>query len=120
MLFFKKILDKFDENDFNNENKKLKRNYKHLAEEIEKLKQEKEEITQKYIALLEEKGKGFDQYLHYHDLYGKYYSISKEQKKEIMELKLEINKQNDNTNTVKKSKKYGKKRKNRTNDNIKK
>lgn len=49
----------------------------------------------KYIEILEEKSKGFDQYLYYHDLYAETYTLTKEQKKEIAELKSEIRRLNE-------------------------
>ena len=57
-------------------------------------------MVKKYISLLEEKGKGFDQYIYYHDLYGETYNLTKEQKKEIAELKVEIRALNETLEEV--------------------
>lgn len=89
MSIFKDFFGKGDEDIILEENKQLRKKRKHDKEDYEKLKEEYDNVVKKYISLLEEKGKGFDQYIHYHDLYGETYNLTKEQKKEIAELKME-------------------------------
>lgn len=89
MSIFKDFFGKGDEDVILEENKQLRKKRKHDKEDYEKLKEEYDDVIKKYISLLEEKGKGFDQYIHYHDLYGETYNLTKEQKKEIAELKME-------------------------------
>lgn len=89
MSIFKDFFGKGDEDIILEENKQLRKKRKHDKEDYEKLKEEYDDVVKKYINLLEEKGKGFDQYIHYHDLYGETYNLTKEQKKEIAELKME-------------------------------
>ena len=89
MSIFKDFFGKGDEDIILEENKQLRKKRKHDKEDYEKLKEEYNDIVKKYISLLEEKGKGFDQYIYYHDLYGETYNLTKEQKKEIAELKME-------------------------------
>ena len=89
MSIFKDFFGKGDEDIILDENKQLRKKTKHDKEDHEKLKEEYDDVVKKYISLLEEKGKGFDQYIHYHDLYGETYNLTKEQKKEIAELKME-------------------------------
>ena len=89
MSIFKDFFGKGDEDIILEENKQLRKKRKHDKEDYEKLKEEYDDVVKKYISLLEEKGKGFDQYIHYHDLYGETYNLTKEQKKEIAELKME-------------------------------
>ena len=89
MSIFKDFFGKGDENIILEENKQLRKKRKHDKEDYEKLKEEYNDIVKKYISLLEEKGKGFDQYIYYHDLYGETYNLTKEQKKEIAEVKME-------------------------------
>lgn len=89
MSIFKDFFGKGDENIILEENKQLRKKRKHDKEDYEKLREEYDDVVKKYISLLEEKGKGFDQYIHYHDLYGETYNLTKEQKKEIAELKME-------------------------------
>lgn len=67
---------------------------------MKKIKEEKDEMMAKYIELLKEKSKGFDQYLYYHDLYAETYTLTKEQKKEIAELKIEIRTLNETLEEV--------------------
>lgn len=73
-------------NDIIEENKQIKR-------ELEELKVYKNEITAKYIELLEEKEKGFDKYLRYQKLYEDICS----------KMKKPTNKNNKTTKRVKKS-----------------
>lgn len=89
MSIFKDFFGKGDEDVILEENKQLRKKRKHDKEDYEKLREEYDDVIKKYISLLEEKGKGFDQYIHYHDLYGETYNLTKEQKKEIAELKME-------------------------------
>ena len=89
MSIFKVFFGKGDEDIILEENKQLRKKRKHDKEDYEKLREEYDDVVKKYISLLEEKGKGFDQYIHYHDLYGETYNLTKEQKKEIAELKME-------------------------------
>ena len=89
MSIFKNFFGEGDEDIILEENKQLRRKRKRDKEDYEKLKEEYNDIVKKYISLLEEKGKGFDQYIYYHDLYGETYNLTKEQKKEIAELKME-------------------------------
>lgn len=91
MNFLREIFSKdSDKNNILEENRQLKVKRKHTYKEMEKIKAEKDELMAKYIEILEEKSKGFDQYLYYHDLYAETYTLTKEQKKEIAELKSEI------------------------------
>ena len=89
MSIFKDFFGKGDEDIILEENKQLRKKRKHDKEDYEKLKEEYDDVVKKYISLLEEKRKGFDRYIHYHDLYGETYNLTKEQKKEIAELKME-------------------------------
>ena len=89
MSIFKIFFGEGDEDIILEENKQLRKKRKRDKEDYEKLKEEYNDIVKKYISLLEEKGKGFDQYIYYHDLYGETYNLTKEQKKEIAELKME-------------------------------
>ena len=90
MSIFKNFFGEGDEDIILEENKQLRKKRKRDKEDYEKLKEEYNDIVKKYISLLEEKGKGFDQYIYYHDLYGETYNLTKEQKKEIAELKSEV------------------------------
>ena len=89
MSIFKDFFGKGDEDIILEENKQLRKKRKHDKEDYEKLREEYDDVVKKYVSLLEEKGKGFDQYIYYHDLYGETYNLTKEQKKEIAELKME-------------------------------
>ena len=89
MSIFKNFFGEGDEDIILEENKQLRKKRKRDKEDYEKLREEYNDIVKKYISLLEEKGKGFDQYIYYHDLYGETYNLTKEQKKEIAELKME-------------------------------
>ena len=82
------------------ENKNLRRRNKRVQKEIDNLNEEKLELSNKYIALLEEKAKGFDQYIHYQELYGMEHELVKEQKKEIADLKTELKKAKENINEL--------------------
>lgn len=96
MDFFRELFSRdTDKDNILEENKQLKVKRKHTYKEMEKIKAEKDELMAKYIEILEEKSKGFDQYLYYHDLYAETYALTKEQKKEIAELKSEIRKLNE-------------------------
>ena len=96
MNFFREIFSiDSDKDNILEENRQLKVKRKHTYKEMEKIKEEKDEIMAKYIELLEEKSKGFDQYLYYHDLYAETYTLTKEQKKEIAELKSEVKRLNE-------------------------
>ena len=108
MNFFREIFSRdSDKDNILEENRQLKVKRKHTYKEMEKIKEEKDEMMAKYIELLEEKSKGFDQYLHYHDLYAKTYALVKEQKKEIAELKSEVKRLNEELEK-KKTKRGGK------------
>lgn len=108
MNFFREIFSRdSDKDNILEENRQLKVKRKHTYKEMEKIKEEKDEIMAKYIELLEEKSKGFDQYLYYHDLYAETYTLAKEQKKEIAELKSEVKRLNEELEK-KKAKKGGK------------
>lgn len=96
MNFFREIFSRdSDKDNILEENRQLKVKRKHTYKEMEKIKAEKDEMMAKYIELLEEKSKGFDQYLYYHDLYAETYTLTKEQKKEIAELKSEVKRLNE-------------------------
>lgn len=106
MNFFREIFGKdSDKNNILEENRQLKIKRKHTSKELDKIREERDELANKYIQLLEEKAKGFDQYLYYHDLYASVQSLNKEQKKEIAELKNEIKKLNDSLEKKNKPKK---------------
>ena len=96
MDFFRELFSRnTDKEDILEENRQLKVKRKHIYKEMEKIKEEKDELMAKYIELLEEKSKGFNQYLYYHDLYAETYTLTKEQKKEIAELKSEVKRLNE-------------------------
>ena len=96
MNFFREIFSiDSDKDNILEENRQLKVKRRHTYKEMEKIKEEKDEMMAKYIELLEEKSKGFDQYLYYHDLYAETYTLTKEQKKEIAELKSEVKRLNE-------------------------
>ncbi|MGN0967037.1 MAG: hypothetical protein ACI4OP_05610 [Candidatus Coprovivens sp.] len=96
MDFFRELFSRdTDKDNILEENKQLKVKRKHTYKEMERIKAEKDELMAKYIEILEEKSKGFDQYLYYHDLYAETYTLTKEQKKEIAELKSEIKRLNE-------------------------
>ena len=96
MNFFREIFSRdSDKDNILEENRQLKVKRRHAYKEMEKIKEEKDEMMAKYIELLEEKSKGFDQYLYYHDLYAETYTLTKEQKKEIAELKSEVKRLNE-------------------------
>lgn len=101
MSIFKNFFGEGDEDTILEENKQLRKKRKHDKEDYKKLREEYDDVVKKYISLLEEKGKGFDQYIYYHDLYGKTYNLTKEQKKEIAELKVEIKALNETLEEVK-------------------
>lgn len=108
MNFFREIFSRdSDKDNILEENRQLKVKRKHTYKEMEKIKEEKDEMMAKYIELLEEKSKGFDQYLYYHDLYAETYTLAKEQKKEIAELKSEVKRLNEELEK-KKAKRGGK------------
>ena len=108
MNFFREIFSRdSDKDDILEENRQLKVKRKHTYKEMEKIKAEKDELMAKYIEILEEKSKGFDQYLYYHDLYAETYTLAKEQKKEIAELKSEVKRLNEELEK-KKAKRGGK------------
>ena len=108
MNFFREIFSRdSDKDNILEENRQLKAKRRHTHKEMEKIKEEKDEMMAKYIELLEEKSKGFDQYLYYHDLYAETYNLTKEQKKEIAELKSEVKRLNEELEK-KKAKKGGK------------
>ena len=108
MNFFREIFSRdSDKDDILEENRQLKAKRRHTYKEMEKIKEEKDEMMAKYIELLEEKSKGFDQYLYYHDLYAETYTLTKEQKKEIAELKIEVKRLNEELEK-KKAKRGGK------------
>lgn len=96
MNFFREIFSiDSDKDNILEENRQLKAKRRHTHKEMEKIKEEKDKMMAKYIELLEEKSKGFDQYLYYHDLYAETYTLTKEQKKEIAELKSEVKRLNE-------------------------
>ena len=96
MNFFREIFSRdSDKDNILEENRQLKVKRRNTHKEMEKIKEEKDEMMAKYIELLEEKSKGFDQYLYYHDLYAETYTLTKEQKKEIAELKSEVKRLNE-------------------------
>ena len=108
MNFFREIFSRdSDKDNILEENRQLKVKRRHTYKEMEKIKEEKDEMMAKYIELLEEKSKGFDQYLYYHDLYAETYTLAKEQKKEIAELKSEVKRLNEELEK-KKAKRGGK------------
>ena len=108
MNFFREIFSRdSDKDNILEENRQLKVKRRHTYKEMEKIKEEKDEMMAKYIELLEEKSKGFDQYLYYHDLYAETYTLTKEQKKEIAELKIEVKRLNEELEK-KKAKRGGK------------
>lgn len=108
MNFFREIFSRdSDKDNILEENRQLKVKRKHTYKEMEKIKAEKDELMAKYIEILEEKSKGFDQYLYYHNLYAETYTLAKEQKKEIAELKSEVKRLNEELEK-KKTKRGGK------------
>lgn len=108
MSFFREVFSRdSDKDNILEENRQLKAKRRHTHKEMEKIKEEKDEMMAKYIELLEEKSKGFDQYLYYHDLYAETYTLTKEQKKEIAELKSEVKRLNEELEK-KKAKRGGK------------
>lgn len=108
MNFFREVFSRdSDKDNILEENRQLKAKRRHTHKEMEKIKEEKDEMMAKYIKLLEEKSKGFDQYLYYHDLYAETYTLTKEQKKEIAELKSEVKRLNEELEK-KKAKRSGK------------
>ena len=108
MNFFREIFSRdSDKDNILEENRQIKAKRRHTHKEMEKIKEEKDEMMAKYIELLEEKSKGFDQYLYYHDLYAETYTLTKEQKKEIAELKSEVKRLNEELEK-KKAKRGGK------------
>ena len=110
MNFLREIFSRdSDKDNILEENRQLKVKRKYASKELDRLKEEKEEITAKYIELLEEKSKGFNQYLYYHDLYAETYTTNKEQKKEIAELKSEVKYLKEELEKKNKSKKGGNK-----------
>ena len=107
MGIFKDFFGERDENIILEENKQLRKKRKYDKEDYKKLKGEYDDVVKKYISLLEEKSKGFDQYLYYHDLYAKKKTKTKEQKKEIAKLKSEVKRLNEQLEK-KKTKRGGK------------
>ena len=107
MGIFKDFFGERDENIILEENMQLRKKRKYDKEDYKKLKGEYDDVVKKYISLLEEKSKGFDQYLYYHDLYAETYTLTKEQKKEIAELKSEVKRLNEELEK-KKAKRGGK------------
>lgn len=91
---------KKDEDLVEQENRQLRKRNKQTQKEFDGIKEEKDEIMNKYMTILEEKAKGFDQYLYYQNLYDKAYSTNKEQKKEIADLKSEIKTLNETLEEV--------------------
>lgn len=67
--------------------KKVKAHKKFLAE----LQKEKDAIQQKYIAILEEKGEGFNQYLRWQEKVKEVEADERELRKEIVDLKKDLN-----------------------------
>ena len=107
MSIFKDFFGEEDEDTILEENKQLKKKRKHDKEDYKNLREEYDDVVKKYISLLEEKSKGFDQYLYYHDLYAETYTLTKEQKKEIAEIKSEGKRWNEGVEK-KKPKRSGK------------
>ena len=85
------ILDIFKgdevEQDIKNENKQMKKKIKNFKAAYNEVNQEKEELSQKYIALLEEKGAGFNQYIYYQNKCNEISNELKETGKQISVLK---------------------------------
>lgn len=105
MNFIRSIFNQDEDvKDIVEENKQLHKKRKYTKKELENLRNEKDEIVAKYVSLLEEKAKGFDQYLHYQELYSNTYNIVKEQKKEIADLKSEVKRLNEELEKQKKRK----------------
>ena len=69
MSIFTNLFKNDKKNDIFSENQQLKRKRKNIQEELDLIKLEKEEITNKYINLLEKKAEEFDKYFYYQDLY---------------------------------------------------
>ena len=108
MNFFREIFNRdSDKDNILEENKQLKVKRKHTQKELDETKEKLEDITNKYIEILEEKAKGFDQYLYYQDLYGETYTQMKEYKKELAEVKMQLKSAQEELE--KKSKRKGKK-----------
>lgn len=89
MKLFGRIF-KGDANAILEENEQLRKKREYDKADMQDLQEKYEEVVGKYIELLEEKGKGFDRYIYYHDLYAEAYNTIKEQKKENAELRAEI------------------------------
>lgn len=87
--FFEKLKDV---DDLAEENIQIRRGKKFVEKELKKARQELSDNKDEIIKLLTEKGEGFDQYLKYESKYEEYYNLSKENKKEIAELKSELKK----------------------------
>ena len=86
-----KIVDRMKENkELAEENSQVKRGKKIVEKELEEMRNKYDEKNEKYIKLLEEKGDGFDKYLHYHNAYADAALTLKENKKDIAELKAEV------------------------------
>ncbi len=79
-----------DNDESEKENRQLRQRCKNVQKENKDVQNQMFELQAKYIALLEEKGEGFNQYLKYYELYESEHNLSKEQKKEIATLKEQI------------------------------
>ena len=97
-----KIKDFFNKNEdiIEEENEQLRKKHKYSLKEINSITKEKDELSKKYIDLLEEKTKGFDKYLEYKTLYEQNYEIVKSQKKEIAVLKEDIKRLEEENNAL--------------------
>jgi len=85
------FLERFKDNkEIAEENSRIRRGKKAVERELLETEEKLEEITDKYILLLEEKGEGFNQYIHYHDLCVELNDTVKKNKKEMADLKNEI------------------------------
>lgn len=73
------------------ENEKIRLSKKNLEYEFQEYKDNTQELKDKYIALLEEKSKGFDMYIHYEEECIKLADERRELKKEKASLEEKLN-----------------------------
>lgn len=100
MSLFRNIFKEDGNKEIYKENEELKRKRKVDKEEFDNLKVEYDDITKKYMTLLEEKAQEFDKCTLYQEAYRETYTLTKEQKKEIVELKAENKSLKDNINEL--------------------
>lgn len=101
MSIFTNLFKNDKKNDIFSENQQLKRKRKNIQEELDLIKLEKEEITNKYINLLEKKAEEFDKYFYYQDLYKEVEKENKKYKKDLKELELQLEKIKEKNDKIK-------------------